>query len=280
MGTFDTLIPLMPSYIGVLAVDLPGHGRSSHLPDGIFYQSIYHFGYSITLIMKKYDWSKVSILAHSMSSIIGFIYAAIYPDKVDLFIGIDFLKPMYRAPVEEMLMLQRKLDRFQIADERHREIAYNEPPSFTYDELKERTYEGYRGSIDKDKLHHILDRNITRSERYPDKYYFSRDDRLKCCIEFVATSDLSKEMATKIKAPYLLIKGGASMYVEQFFEEIIEILRKNNPNFESFFLPEGTHHLHLNNPDQICSVINTFIEKHRPRPDQVTEKKMSSPSKL
>lgn len=36
-GTFDRLIPLLPKTIPVLAIDLPGHGRSSHFPTGMQY---------------------------------------------------------------------------------------------------------------------------------------------------------------------------------------------------------------------------------------------------
>lgn len=264
----------MPSYIGVLAVDLPGHGRSSHLPDGIFYHTIYNFMYCILLIMKEYNWDKVSIMAHSMSSMLGFVYASIYPEKVDLFIGIDLLKPMYRRPAKELSMLRDNFENFYTINEMHR--SKKEPPSYLYAELIAKLYEVYQGSINYDKLHHILDRNITKSTEYPDKYYFSRDGRLKSVIEISLNLDQCKEMAIRIKNPYLLIKGGASKFFsEGAFKEITDILRTNNPHFEAFVLPEGRHHLHLNNPDKIAPVINAFIEKHRPN-----EKKVASPSKL
>lgn len=265
LGTFDKLVPLMPSYLGVLAIDLPGHGRSSHLPDGIMYHSLSHFVYCIFLVMKEYNWDKVSIMGHSMSSMFGFLFASLHPDKVDLLIGIDVLKPRYRQPSTEIAIMQYKFDKFFISNERNREIAFREPPSFTYEEMKEKLYQGSGESINKDKLHHILDRNITKSTQYPDKYYFSRDDRVKLYVEFLATPEYSKELAKRIKAPFLSIKGGASeFFIEDHYEEVLETLKTNNPNFETFILTEGTHHLHLNNADKISDVINSFIEKHRP----------------
>ncbi|KAB5523487.1 hypothetical protein PHYPO_G00153120 [Pangasianodon hypophthalmus] len=36
-GSFNTLIPLLPADWRCVAVDLPGHGFSSHRPAGIFY---------------------------------------------------------------------------------------------------------------------------------------------------------------------------------------------------------------------------------------------------
>lgn len=34
-GSFDRLIPLLPPCIPILAIDLPGHGKSSHYPTGM-----------------------------------------------------------------------------------------------------------------------------------------------------------------------------------------------------------------------------------------------------
>lgn len=34
-GTFDRLLPLLPQCIPILAIDLPGHGLSSHYPTGM-----------------------------------------------------------------------------------------------------------------------------------------------------------------------------------------------------------------------------------------------------
>lgn len=31
-GTFDPLIELLPTNLSILCIDLPGHGRSSHIP--------------------------------------------------------------------------------------------------------------------------------------------------------------------------------------------------------------------------------------------------------
>jgi pimeloyl-ACP methyl ester carboxylesterase len=36
-GTFDQLAPLLPKNISLLAIDLPGHGLSSRVPDGMAY---------------------------------------------------------------------------------------------------------------------------------------------------------------------------------------------------------------------------------------------------
>lgn len=64
-ASFDTLVPLLPSKYSYLAIDLPGHGFSSHLPKGCFY----HIADYIAIldgIRSKFKWEKLSLLGHSM----------------------------------------------------------------------------------------------------------------------------------------------------------------------------------------------------------------------
>lgn len=48
-GTFDGIGSLLPSDISMLAIDFPGHGRSSHYPKG---QSYYLFWDGVTLVRR------------------------------------------------------------------------------------------------------------------------------------------------------------------------------------------------------------------------------------
>lgn len=95
-GTFDTLAPLLPSHLSFLSIDAPGHGLSSWLPAGTSYHSI-DLVLIIRRLMDDYNWDKISILGHSMSSINGFVFSALFPDKVDLFIGLDLLLMDWRS---------------------------------------------------------------------------------------------------------------------------------------------------------------------------------------
>lgn len=46
-GSFDRLIPLLPPCIPILAIDLPGHGKSSHYPTGmVSMKTIFFFSFN------------------------------------------------------------------------------------------------------------------------------------------------------------------------------------------------------------------------------------------
>lgn len=46
-------------------------------------------------IMKQYGWSSVSIIGHSLGALIGFMFAAIYPNEVDDLIALDAVAPTF-----------------------------------------------------------------------------------------------------------------------------------------------------------------------------------------
>jgi alpha/beta hydrolase fold len=74
-GTFDRLIPLLPKKYSYLAIDLPGHGLSSWLPNGMAYH-MQDFIPVLNHLFSEYNWDKISLLGHSMGSILCFLFAS------------------------------------------------------------------------------------------------------------------------------------------------------------------------------------------------------------
>ena len=59
-GSFDKLIPLLPKSISVLCLDLPGHGLSSHYPEGEYYYVHWEGAICLRRIVAYFKWNKVS----------------------------------------------------------------------------------------------------------------------------------------------------------------------------------------------------------------------------
>lgn len=263
MGTWNNLLPLMPSHIGVLCIDLPGHGYSSKLPKGIVYHAV-DYVCVILRIMEVYEWDKVSIMAHSMSSFLSFIFASLYPNRLDMLISIDVVKTRYKKPAQHIEMLATYIEKYLVEDDRLANPFALEPPSYTYEELEKVLHIGSGKSVNLENCHHIIERNINRSTKYPEKYYFSRDGRLKYYFEFTTSPPFAAELARRIhNVPYCVIKGTQSDFINEESDEVIEILRKNNPHFQLHEV-DGTHHVHLNNAPEVAAIINPFILQHRP----------------
>ncbi|XP_030372624.1 probable serine hydrolase [Scaptodrosophila lebanonensis] len=260
-GTFDTLAPLLPPHLSFLSIDCPGHGLSSWLPPGIIYHSI-DYVLLIRRIMEEYNWDKVSIMGHSMSSINGFVFSALFPDKVDMFIGLDVLKPPIRSPRHIVTGLSERLENALKVERRNR--IGTEPPAYEWDQLVERLHLGTDKSVSMEACKFLLQRNAKPSTHEPHKYYFSRDSRLKNSLFYTLSIDVPLEMASRITCPHLFIKAKQAPYYErkEYYDATLAALRKNS-QFE-YHEVDGTHHVHLNEPEKVASIINSFINKCRP----------------
>lgn len=259
-GTFDRLIPLLPKDVSVLALDFPGHGFSSRYQDGIAYHMI-DFIQIIDLVMKEFKWDKVSLLGHSLGSIVSFTFAAIFPERVHMVIGIDALKPGLVNDNEMTDLLKDRVKNTLIAN--YRNQLSSEPPSYTYEELLEKMFQGTYGSVARDSAHHLLRRNTKPSQTHPGKYYFSRDSRIKWGFKIEQPHHVSLELAKSINMPYLSIKAEKFPYYggRKSHYDVVKVLEQN-PNFY-YHLVDSTHHVHLTEPEKVASIISEFLNKYR-----------------
>ncbi|XP_039443103.1 probable serine hydrolase [Culex pipiens pallens] len=271
-GTFDTLIPLLPKNVSFLAIDFPGHGYSSRIPDGLTYQTISSINLLLA-IMTEYGWKKVSFMSHSMGAVLHFVFAAIFPDKVDLIISLDSLKPQV-LPVEFMIArLADSFPQFMIADARNQQKS--EPPAYTYEEMIERLHEGTFQSISKETCPYLLHRNIRKSAKYPEKYFFTRDSRLKHHAGHPFSHELIMEFATRLKMPFMFVKATRSPYFEEkkYYDEAVQVLREGNAYFELHQV-EGRHHVHLTNPERVAPLVTDFLARYWTKDEDVVESKL------
>ncbi|XP_068629812.1 probable serine hydrolase [Battus philenor] len=256
-GTWDTLAPLLFEKRPILAIDFPGHGLSSWYPRGMTYFP-WDFARLILFIKEYYKWDKISLLCHSMGSIAGLRFAALFPDEVSWYIAIDSLiaddydlnivVDKYPKNLQKMQKAQSRLD--------------EEPPSYSVDEITKIWHIGTRKSVALDKVKYLLIRGSKPSSRDATKLYFSRDSRLKHMFFNPEDKNFVAALVKRLTCPSLYIKGLDSPYAsDDFSVEMRKLIEKNNPKFECHFLP-GTHHLHLNDPEKVANLILPFYEKY------------------
>lgn len=224
LGTFDTLIPLLPDYLGVLCIDLPGHGCSSRLPPGLHY-NVVDYVLIIARIMKEYKWPKVSLMGHSLGGVLSYIYTALSPETVDLVIALDIMLPPFESP-ELLSYWPTAFDKHLVEEERSEQLEIHEPPSYTLSQLRSVLTKGTFESVPEETAHHLLYRSVSKSQLYPERYYFTKDGRVKYYIIFPMYPEIAAELARRIKNnPYIVIKGSRSFYINSKSDEVISILK-------------------------------------------------------
>ncbi|XP_045785180.1 probable serine hydrolase [Maniola jurtina] len=255
-GTWDPYAPMLCDKRPILALDFPGHGFSSWIPEGMQYYP-WDLPRLILYLKDYFKWDKVSLLCHSMGSIAGMRFASVFPDDIDFYIAVDSL--IYddydlNQVVAHYSKMLRKLQALQ--------DLKGEPPCYTMEEIIKIWHLGTTKSVAKESVPYLLNRGAKESSREPNKYYFSRDPRLKHILFSAEDKKLVETMVKRIKCPTLYFKGIDSPYAsDEHSVEMRETLAQNNSDFECHFIP-STHHLHLNNPELIEPIILHFLKKH------------------
>lgn len=258
-GSFDTLLPELSENHSFLAIDFPGHGMSSFLPNGIFYNFLTG-PLLIKQIVDYFQWPQVSLMGHSIGATFNFAYATYTPDTVDLLICIDGFIPAVLANYTQWNadLLEKFIKYSKFNDSK------TEPPSFTMEELEKKLHEGTRKSIDFDKCKHIVQRSAAQSKINPGKYYFSMDQRLKAGPHFQGAPDIFRKDIGRVKCPVFLSVPEGSPYNKQkyrkFVNTFLEELKSIEKN-EVYDVP-GSHHVHLNDPTHLQGLIRSYLAKH------------------
>ena len=171
-GSFDRLFPLLPNTLSILAIDLPGHGKSSRLPVGMIY---YHVNYVllIRMLQRKFGFKKMMLMGHSMGGFTSSMFAAYFPDAVQFVVCFDFFKPLHLE--SRVKNRPADIDKFITFNDQLRQGSKR--PKYTMEELAVLWREGILRSVDLDCCKYILERSIKPAENEPDKYYLTRDPR-------------------------------------------------------------------------------------------------------
>lgn len=252
-GSFDRLCPLLPAECSVLAIDLPGHGKSSKYPQGMHY---FIFWDGITLIrriVRKYNWKNVTLLGHSLGGALTFMYAASFPDDVHKLINIDIAGPTVRSVKRMAENTGRSVDKFLD----YETLPDSKQPCYSYNEMVKLVLDAYDGSVDEPSVKILMKRGM-RPNR--DGFLFARDLRLKVSTMGLFTAEQTLTYARLIRCKVLNIRAVPGMKFEspQFYKEVIDTLKENASQVVYLEVP-GTHHLHLVTPERVAPHISQFL---------------------
>ncbi|KAF7414838.1 hypothetical protein HZH68_003327 [Vespula germanica] len=254
-GSFDTLIPLLPDDISVLCLDMPGHGLSSHYPKSQYYYVYWDGVIILRRIVKYFKWTKVKLLGHSLGGAISFLYAASYPNEVDILISLDIVSPSVRDITKTAAITGDHIDKFL----KYENLTLDNIPCYEYSEMIGIVVAAYNGSINEKGAEILMKRGIQASY-IPKKFYFSRDPRLKVSTLGMLSLDLVLAYASKITCAYLNIRAVPGMDFEQpeNYQKVLDQIKINAKKYE-YHEVNGTHHVHLINPERIAPIIKNFL---------------------
>lgn len=255
-GTYDRLLELLPGSTPVLALDLPGHGFSSHYHDGM----LYHFSSFLIVIrrvLNYYNWRrKLTIIGHSGGGVIAFVFASMYSELVNTLITLDAVKPITLKDPHSIPKLGRRID--TIIAKSKRKLGDN--PKYSLDEIHNRWLESTKGSLTVEDVE-ILSKRGVQLDLESGQYYLTRDPKLKLNVLQHFDEYQYLEMANSIKSNFLAIKFNDSRFVKESLTNSQMFVKAVSQTATSFKLVsvEGDHHAHLTNPKVVASALSQYI---------------------
>ncbi|XP_014273477.1 probable serine hydrolase isoform X2 [Halyomorpha halys] len=249
-GSWDPIAELMPDDYSLFAIDLPGNGRSSHLPP---FQN-YYFNDAVAVLRRiklHFNWDKVDLLGHSGGSATCFLYAAVFPEDVNSYFGIDYLVGSYGDEKKRAARIGKTIDK-------KIELALREHSSskrYTWEEAKNVWIKATKDSLDDKSAEILMQRGL---DKLPDgKFIFSRDHRLKGADINLLNEEQLYMLAGNASVHVRLVRGSKSEFFDsgiKYCPEALNIVKKNAKSYNLYDL-DGKHHLHMDIPEKIVPLL-------------------------
>lgn len=227
----------------IVALDMAGHGLSSHRSHGAHYHLI-DFPYDLHELVESQGWQSFILMGHSMGGIIATIYASCFPEHVSKLISIESFGPMTKDSQSSPSQLRDSI----LSRLKAQQSAAKHPRSI------ERTVEARAmvGDIKLESARLLITRNI-REEK--GQLFFTTDRRLRTFSSLRMTGSQAEAFMRNIQCPTLVITGS------QGYESMRTTLNRRLGWIKDLTMIEceGFHHLHMDNPQPVSKEIVGFL---------------------
>ena len=245
-GSFDFLAPLLCDDRHVVALDLRGHGRSSHIAEGAWYHYVDHFD-EIRATLDHSGWERVDLLGHSLGGTLASLFAALYPERVGELLLIEALGSLAGTPEDSLAQLRRSVDQHAAFGARR--------PLRIHPDIDTAIAARMRASgLSEPAARALVERGTIEVDG---GVVWSSDARLTLASAQRYTEAQNVAMLGAIRAPTLLVLAApATSYLSR---DMIARRAALLTDITLVDLP-GHHHLHLENAPAVADAIRAFRE--------------------
>jgi len=250
-----SFVPLAAHLPGIelVAIDLPGHGRSAHLPPG----NDYSFAGAMHCVLDVADalgWERFALLGHSMGAGIGSLVAAACPQRIERLVAIEALGALPET-------VENTVSRLRDAVAAGRTLSGKRLRVFTDLDAPVRARTLARtGAMDEASARLLVERGV-REVLVDDAragWEWSSDPRLTLPTLVRMTEEQVRALIAGIECPTRVIHADPPQrYLpEPRRSEHAALL----PRGELVVLPGG-HHLHMERPVEVAAAIGDFLSR-------------------
>jgi len=244
-ASFVPLAPHLP-HLDLVAIDLPGHGHSAHLPIG----AVYTTPAAITHVLDVADalgWDRFTLIGHSMGAGIASLTAAV-SDRIERLVAIEALGGL-RGPEEETASrLREHVDATRALARKQLRVFPDLAAPIRARMMTNQLSEGCARLL--------VERGV---EPVEGGYRWCSDPRLMLPTAIRLSEGQIDNLLQAITCPTQVIYAtpAQSYYPEPMRSERLQHLRDGR-----LAVFPGNHHLHMEHPARIAAVIDAFLSEN------------------
>ena len=244
-ASFDRMLPFLDN-VHVVALDLAGHGRSSHRSEDASYDIWFDIAEVISVV-DQMGWDRFALLGHSRGAIISGLIAGTFPDRITSLVLIDGYVPMPQEPADAAKQIMKAI-------RENKRFAATTPTQFeNFDRAIQARVNGFV-PLELDAAALLANRGVVEG---PAGYYWANDQRLKAASFVKFSKECLESFLTSVVAPALLIQAEDSMFSpDRQQSELFDWI----PQMEIIKMP-GSHHLHLEEgAERVAEEVKRFLK--------------------
>ncbi|CAB0010578.1 unnamed protein product [Nesidiocoris tenuis] len=253
-ASFDLLAAHLAEVPALLAVDLPGHGLSSHVGKGLSWSYTAMLSALRFAIKQHFKWPKAYLLGHSYGSTLALSYAGLFPAETAVMVNIDCARAVNAASCDDGPATIRRNGERMLAIE-------NRAPSkktMTYGEAVEKIFAKRKRKMTAEQCGILASRSLTNVGG--GRYIFNDDLRMACPSIGRHTFHGYDALVENVRCSVLNIAASEGLLMGQNMAVVkkhLAIMGKNCQIVDSRVVVGG-HHVHMDKPEEVAAAVDEF----------------------
>jgi len=225
----------------LLALDLPGHGHSSHKDPDNFYP-FHDYIDDLYRLLLNLSASKTVLVGHSLGALIASCYSAAFPEKVAALVQIEGAGPLAEDGHKATTRLRQGIkSRARMRKKVVRDLANMEQAL---------TLRSISSGLAAEIIRPIVERD-TRYNQKTQAWQWRHDPKLKCDSLYRMTQLQAATLLGDVQCPHQIILG----------DQGFKYLKTQTNNSATSYTVKGGHHCHLDSPQAVAETILDLVNK-------------------
>lgn len=243
----SSLQPLAP-YLQTtrfIALDLAGHGRSSHRPLGAHYNQVDYLQ-DLYALMEQQQWERAILLGHSLGGILATLFAGLFPSRVAAVISLDACGPLTQDETSTAAQMRESI--INRHDKRRNKLR-------PVDLERAVNARCQVSDMAPEQARVILSRNLIQD--VSGHCFWSSDPRVRTRSTLRMTEPQAQNVMQEINCPVLFTAASDG------FKQTTSAYQARAAWFKNARCEQvaGGHHAHMENPEETGSLIRQFVEQ-------------------